>query len=307
MVHVTFDDAKDDKIAEESNGQHQQKNDDAEQHFLNINTVLLSLIDFIRPETFIAQDELEQYLLLKEKFIHKEKTKKNKEKASKNPSEQIETASAQSIRTTSAIYQFLGHHDKAKKPVQPPASKQQQRETLSHVELVEKLHSRMPHRQQHADNNTLKEPKRKRTKEIKSQERKKQKTTEWQKSQSASLSTTSAEDPSPNQALPQASKLTFGRFEFDSDENKKNKKHKVKMTKNPKTKKQLIDVLKKVESEQSEMEKLRAEDPEKADELKKSQKWKNAISKAKGEKLRDNVTLIKKSIKKTNKVETTFS
>lgn len=76
------------------------------EHFNNLNTILHSLVDFIRPETFIARDELETYNELKEKFL-RESTAKRTGQAAKSP---LEIAGVQSIRTTSGIYRFLAHH-----------------------------------------------------------------------------------------------------------------------------------------------------------------------------------------------------
>jgi hypothetical protein len=72
------------------------------ENFLNLNTVLHSLVDFIRPEIYIAQDELQTYNELKDKFLRESTTKRNK-----SP---LEIAGVQSIRTTSGIYRFLAHH-----------------------------------------------------------------------------------------------------------------------------------------------------------------------------------------------------
>lgn len=72
------------------------------ENFLNLNTILHSLVDFIRPEIYIAQDELQTYNELKEKFLHEAAVKHNK-----TP---LEIAGVQSIRTTSGIYRFLAHH-----------------------------------------------------------------------------------------------------------------------------------------------------------------------------------------------------
>jgi hypothetical protein len=82
-------------------------------HFLNLNTVLHSLVDFIRPETYIAQDELQTYNELKDKFLRESASKRHKQQqksqgeTSKSP---LEVAGVQSIRTTSGIYRFLAHH-----------------------------------------------------------------------------------------------------------------------------------------------------------------------------------------------------
>jgi hypothetical protein len=72
------------------------------EHFLNLNTILHSLVDFIRPETYIAQDELQTYNEVKDKFLRESRSKRNKST--------LETAGVQSIRTTSGIYRFLAHH-----------------------------------------------------------------------------------------------------------------------------------------------------------------------------------------------------
>jgi hypothetical protein len=79
------------------------------EHFLNLNTILHSLVDFIRPETFIAQDELQTYNELKDKILRESTTKRQQQ--NKSP---LEIAGVQSIRTTSGIYRFLAHHHSKK-------------------------------------------------------------------------------------------------------------------------------------------------------------------------------------------------
>ena len=83
------------------------------EQFLNLNTMLHSLVDFIRPETFIAQEELETYNELKDKFLRESASKQRKQQA-KSPGSAakstLEVAGVQSIRTTSGIYRFLAHH-----------------------------------------------------------------------------------------------------------------------------------------------------------------------------------------------------
>jgi hypothetical protein len=76
------------------------------EHFLNLNTVLHSLVDFIRPETYIAPDELQTYNELKDKFL--------RESTGKRTKSSLEIAGVQSIRTTSGIYRFLAHHHSKK-------------------------------------------------------------------------------------------------------------------------------------------------------------------------------------------------
>ena len=82
------------------------------EHFLNLNTVLHSLVDFIRPETYIAQDELQTYNELKDKLLRESTSKRNKQQQSKGHTSKspLEVAGVQSIRATSGIYRFLAHH-----------------------------------------------------------------------------------------------------------------------------------------------------------------------------------------------------
>ena len=78
------------------------------EHFLNLNTILHSLVDFIRPETYISQEELQTYNEVKEKFLRESTTKRNKQQQKQKPT--LEIAGVQSIRSTSGIYRFLAHH-----------------------------------------------------------------------------------------------------------------------------------------------------------------------------------------------------
>ena len=73
--------------------------------FNNLNEILNSLVDFIRPETFIAQDELENYHELKGKLF-----RLSNQKRKKSNSKQTETTDFQSIRNNSGIYRFLAKH-----------------------------------------------------------------------------------------------------------------------------------------------------------------------------------------------------
>ncbi len=74
------------------------------------------------------------------------------------------------------------------------------------------------------------------------------------------------------------------------------------MKKLPNKQKQLINTLKKIETEQNELNRLREENPEEGKEILRSKHWKTALAKAKGEKVRDNVQLLRKSIKKQTKL-----
>jgi len=259
------------------------------EHFLNLNTVLHSLVDFIRPETFIAQDELQTYNELKDKFLRESTTKRSQHKSP------LEIAGVQSIRTTSGIYRFLGHHHKT-----PSSAVQKSTVPVSREELLKKLHEKMPHRQQQAENGIDHSAKRQRAKDTSKPREKKPRISpkEW--------SSTPSEAPSskPSSTIP--THITFGRFEFNTDNSSdtNSKKKKPKKFENKKTK--LINTLKKVESEQNELIRLQEENPEEGKELLRSKHWKTALAKAKGEKIRDNVQLLRKTIKKTNENASTI-
>jgi hypothetical protein len=80
------------------------------EHFLNLNTILHSLVDFIRPEIYIVQDELQTYNELKDKFLRESTSKRNGQQQQQQNKSPLEIAGVQSIRTTSGIYRFLAHH-----------------------------------------------------------------------------------------------------------------------------------------------------------------------------------------------------
>jgi hypothetical protein len=142
--------------------------------------------------------------------------------------------------------------------------------------------------------------KRKRTKD-KSQDREKKprtSTKEW------SATPTDIQDSKPSTIKPSTvpNQITFGRFEFNTDETVEINSKKKKPKKLPNKQKQLINTLKKVESEQDELIRLQEENPNQGKEILRSKHWKTALAKAKGEKVRDNVQLLRKSIKKQTKI-----
>lgn len=137
----------------------------------------------------------------------------------------------------------------------------------------------------------------------KSEEQKKKKprtitTKEW------SATPINAQDskPAPPKSAIVPNQITFGRFDFNTEDSinasakkKKGKKFETKQTKLKKT-------LKQIESEENEIKRLKEENPEEGKEILRSKNWKTALAKAKGEKVRDNVQLLRKSIKKQDKL-----
>lgn len=95
--------------------------------------------------------------------------------------------------------------------------------------------------------------------------------------------------------------ITFGRFDFNTEDSieKNSKKNKGKKFETKQTK--LKNTLKQMESEQDELKRLKEENPEEGKEILRTKNWKTALAKAKGEKIRDNVQLLRKTIKKQDK------
>lgn len=89
-------------------------------------------------------------------------------------------------------------------------------------------------------------------------------------------------------------KIVFSKIDFSNVGKKKNKK----------TEKDPKKILKNLERENEKMNKLEAEgNKDKAIELKEKQAWKNALSKAQGEKVKDDPILLKKSVKKLEQMK----
>ena len=103
---------------------------------------------------------------------------------------------------------------------------------------------------------------------------------------------------STNNIVPQ---ITYGRFDFNTDE-VPTEKSKRKISKKPQSKeKQLKNTLKQLEAEQEEIKRVGTEDPDQSEQLVRSKHWKTALAKAKGEKVRDNPQMLRKTIKKEQK------
>ncbi|KAI8340688.1 surfeit locus protein 6-domain-containing protein [Chlamydoabsidia padenii] len=80
-----------------------------------------------------------------------------------------------------------------------------------------------------------------------------------------------------------------------------------KLSVGPATKKKgAVDIksqLKKIETQQQKLDKLKSEDKEKARALLEKQEWQKAIAMATGEKIKDDTTLLKKTIKRQEKIK----
>lgn len=243
-----------------------------EKSFLVLDKILQSLVDFIRPETFIAQDELENFHQLKEKVLRKSTRK--------------EIGEIQSIRSNSSIYRFLSQHSTSR-------AIGKQSLPINRDELLKKLHEKMPHHQQTKENGVDHRAKRKLSKE-KSKEREKKPRMTPKEPKIVRISTKPTDESVK-------SSITFGRFEFKSDDQIETKSKKKTKTKFESKENQLKKTLKQIESEEEQIKRLKEENPMESKEILRSKHWKSALAKAKGEKVRDNVQLLKKTLKKEQK------
>lgn len=97
--------------------------------------------------------------------------------------------------------------------------------------------------------------------------------------------------------------IVYSKFDFTADktiQDKKKKDNKKLTPINPKPK-DYKKLLNKLEKEQEQLKELKEKDPAKAKELEMKNKWKAAFNKAAGVKVKDDVTLLSKSIKRMDK------
>jgi hypothetical protein len=96
--------------------------------------------------------------------------------------------------------------------------------------------------------------------------------------------------------------MVFSKFDFTADKTISSKKHKDnKLTVTNAKPKDYKKLLKKLQEEREKKELLKQTEPEKASELELKSKWKSAIDKAAGVKIKDDVDLLKKSVKRIEK------
>lgn len=103
------------------------------------------------------------------------------------------------------------------------------------------------------------------------------------------------------QVLNRNGQVVFSKFDFTADKSLKAKPSKANektLRENPKDYKQLI---KKLQDKREHIDKLKITEPEKANELEINDKWKTAIDKASGVKVKDDIALLKKTVKKIEK------
>lgn len=104
------------------------------------------------------------------------------------------------------------------------------------------------------------------------------------------------------QILNRSGQVVFSKFDFTADKTLKKTQKKgdneKNLRENPKDYKKLI---KKLQDKRERIDNLKLTEPEKAMELETTEKWKTAIDKASGVKVKDDINLLKKSLKKVEK------
>ncbi|XP_054769741.2 surfeit locus protein 6 homolog [Lytechinus pictus] len=90
----------------------------------------------------------------------------------------------------------------------------------------------------------------------------------------------------------------FSQFDFTESEREQPKKKKRKKVTEPRSNKDFGRLLKKAELKEKKMAEMKEKDPEKAQEVETEGKWKTVIDRAQGIKVKDDVELLKKSIKR---------
>lgn len=96
--------------------------------------------------------------------------------------------------------------------------------------------------------------------------------------------------------------VVFSKFDFTADKTLKTKsKSDSKLTPANAKPKDYKKLLKKLQEEKEKKEQLKQSEPEKASELEQKAKWKSAIDKASGVKVKDDVDMLKKAVKRMDK------
>lgn len=95
--------------------------------------------------------------------------------------------------------------------------------------------------------------------------------------------------------------VVFSKFDFTADKTLKTKKVDTKLSTTNAKPKDYKKLLKKLEQKKEKFEELKQQDPEKASELEIKDKWKSAIDKAAGVKVKDDVGLLTKAVKRIEK------
>ena len=94
-------------------------------------------------------------------------------------------------------------------------------------------------------------------------------------------------------------KVTFSKFDFEENKSKKTKKKKKRKSGEENLSgRDYEGLLKKVQAKKQKIAEVKKSNPDKAEEMIKQDKWKAALDRAEGKKVRDDPELLKKSIRK---------
>ncbi|CAF0952999.1 unnamed protein product [Brachionus calyciflorus] len=95
--------------------------------------------------------------------------------------------------------------------------------------------------------------------------------------------------------------VVYSKFDFTADKTLKTKKKDEKLTPVNAKPKDYKKLLKKLQEKKEKVEELKKSEPEKAQELELKSKWRTALDKASGIKVKDDVNLLKKTVKRMEK------
>lgn len=109
----------------------------------------------------------------------------------------------------------------------------------------------------------------------------------------------SAENRKP--ILNKNGEVVYSKFDFTADKTLKSKKKDDKLTTLNAKPKDYKKLLKKLQEKREQVEELKLTEPEKASEMETKAKWKTAMDKAAGVKVKDDVGLLKKTVKRIEK------
>lgn len=95
--------------------------------------------------------------------------------------------------------------------------------------------------------------------------------------------------------------VVFSKFDFTADKTLNHKKKEDKLTTTNAKPKDYKKLLKKLQEKREKVEEMKQNEPEKANELEIKEKWRSALDKASGLKVKDDVTMLKKAVKRLEK------
>lgn len=275
-----------------------KKNEKIEQLIFDYNSFFCKLTDLIQPKVYFSSDqEVLEMIESDKKFEFRDE---DLSKASKHRRAKLDPSLNKTVTQIANEYQERGE-----KNVKNELLKQRLNQRINELRSQRggtrdknKKKAQRGNKEERRKNNNAQGAKQKGFIKLKANE-KKENNKKWHQNNKKEESDKNKKKDKNNNENGNENNFVYSKFDLVSDTTNYSSESQLHQSK----KRKLEEKLKEAEREKRKIEKLQEKDEEAAQQYKKSKSWKSALEKSEGVKVKDDINLIKKSLRRKKKIK----